>query len=46
MLAMDGGKLVRTEPPPIRRLFVEEEKQVVMDLFDEAMEKGHLMHGV
>lgn len=44
-LAINGGIAVRTEPMPLRKLFGIEEKQVVMDLFDEAMAKGHGVMG-
>ena len=44
-LAINGGKAVRTQPLPIRRLFAEEEKAAVMALFDGAMEKGHQILG-
>ena len=40
-LAINGGAAVRSEPMPPRKLFGAEEKQVVMDLFDKAMEEGH-----
>ncbi len=44
-LAINGGKAIRTEPFPPRKLFGQEEKDVVMSLFDEAMEKGHHVMG-
>jgi perosamine synthetase len=44
-LAINGGKLVRTEPMPARKLFQQEEKQAVMDLFDKAMREGHGVFG-
>lgn len=44
-LAINGGNKVRTTPWPARRLFVEEEKQAVMALFDQAIEKGHAALG-
>ena len=39
-LALDGGTPVRSQPFPPRRLFGAEEKRAVLDLFDEAAEKG------
>ena len=39
-LAIDGGAPVRSEPMPHRALFGTEEKEAVMKLFDEALEKG------
>ena len=39
-LAIDGGKPVRTDPMPKRRLFVEEEKKAAMKVFDEAITSG------
>jgi len=39
-LAVDGGKPVRTEPMPPRRLFGEQEKQAAVALFDEAIRTG------
>ena len=39
-LAIDGGTPVRSFPFPSRRLFGAEEKQAMVDLFDEAAEKG------
>ena len=39
-LAIEGGPKTRTEPWPSRRLFGEEEKQAVLALFDEAIDKG------
>lgn len=39
-LAIHGGTKVRSRPMPSRQLFGAEEKQAVMRLFDEAMEKG------
>lgn len=40
-LAVNGGSKVRTTPFPKRRLFGEEEKQVVVGLFDDAIRDGH-----
>ena len=40
MLAIDGGPKTRTKAFPPRRLFGEEEKQAVVELFDEAIETG------
>jgi dTDP-4-amino-4,6-dideoxygalactose transaminase len=43
-LAVDGGSKIRTEPWPVRRLFGEQEKAAVMELFDRAIKEGsHLM---
>ena len=39
-LAIDGGTPVRTEPFPPRHLFGQEEKQAVINLFDQAIENG------
>jgi dTDP-4-amino-4,6-dideoxygalactose transaminase len=39
-LAIDGGPAVRSEPFPSRGLFGTEERDAVMDLFDEAIEEG------
>ena len=44
-LAINGGEAVRTTPFPPRKLFGRDEKDVVMSLFDEAMEKGHQVLG-
>ncbi len=44
-LAINGGKPVRTSPMPARKLFAAEEKQAVMELFDQAMEHGHGVMG-
>ncbi len=44
-LAINGGQAIRTEPFPPRKLFGQEEKDAVMSLFDEAMEKGHQVLG-
>ncbi|MCK5155375.1 MAG: DegT/DnrJ/EryC1/StrS family aminotransferase [Spirochaetales bacterium] len=44
-LAIDGGKAVRTKPFPSRKLFGQEEKAVVLALFDEAIESGHQILG-
>ncbi|HCL29581.1 MAG TPA: hypothetical protein DIC52_14220 [Candidatus Latescibacteria bacterium] len=41
MLAIDGGKPVRTEPLPKRALFGEAEKAAAMGLFDDAIESGN-----
>ena len=40
MLAIDGGEPVRTEPFPKRHLFGEEERRVVVELFERAAESG------
>ena len=40
-LAIDGGTPVRTAPWPKRHLFGEEERRVVVELFDAAMETGN-----
>jgi perosamine synthetase len=40
-LAINGGRPVRTAPMPARKVFQLEEKQAVMDLFDQAMQDGH-----
>ncbi len=39
-LAVNGGKKIRTTPMPARRLFDEDDKRAVMDLFDQAIEEG------
>lgn len=39
-LALDGGPAVRDDPLPPRSLFGNEEKQAVIDLFEEAIESG------
>jgi len=39
-LAIEGGTPVRTAPWPKRHLFGEEERRVVVELFDAAMETG------
>ncbi len=39
-LAIEGGTPVRTAPWPKRHLFGEEERRVVVELFDTAMETG------
>ncbi|MDO9464063.1 MAG: DegT/DnrJ/EryC1/StrS family aminotransferase [bacterium] len=39
-LAIDGGKPVRTDPMPKRRLFGEEEKKAATAVFDEAIASG------
>ncbi|MFH1905534.1 MAG: DegT/DnrJ/EryC1/StrS family aminotransferase [bacterium] len=39
-LAIDGGKPVRTDSMPKRRLFGKEEKEAAMRVFDEAIEAG------
>ncbi len=39
-LAIDGGTPVRAEPMPARGLMTEEEKAVVMEMFDEAIAEG------
>ncbi|MFH1570207.1 MAG: DegT/DnrJ/EryC1/StrS family aminotransferase [Gemmatimonadota bacterium] len=39
-LAIDGGDKVRTAPWPKRHLFGEEERRVVLELFDRAMATG------
>ncbi|MCP4645633.1 MAG: hypothetical protein GY851_34630 [bacterium] len=39
-LAINGGPKVREEPWPARHLFTEEEKQVVVDMFDECIKTG------
>ena len=44
-LAINGGEAVRTTPFPPRKLFGRDEKDAVMSLFDEAMEKGHQVLG-
>jgi len=44
-LAVDGGPKARTTPFPLRKLFGNEEKQAVVELFDEAMEKGSCVLG-
>ncbi len=44
-LAINGGEAVRVSPLPPRKLFGQEEKDAVMSLFDEAMEKGHQVLG-
>ncbi|MDA0334481.1 MAG: DegT/DnrJ/EryC1/StrS family aminotransferase [bacterium] len=43
MLAIDGGKPVRTEPLPKRALFGEAEKAAAMALFDAAIEHGDVI---
>jgi dTDP-4-amino-4,6-dideoxygalactose transaminase len=40
-LAIDGGKPVRTEPMPPRRLIGEAEKAAAMRVFDEAIASGN-----
>ncbi len=40
MLAIDGGEKVRGEAFPARRLFGEEEREVAVRLFDEALKSG------
>ena len=40
MLAIDGGEKVRQTPFPQRHLFGQEERQVVLALFDRAIETG------
>jgi perosamine synthetase len=40
-LAIDGGPAVREEPLPPRGLFGAEEKEAVMDLFEESIESGN-----
>ncbi len=40
MLAIDGGKPVRSTPMPARRLFGEKEKQAAVELFDQAIRTG------
>ncbi|MFZ4694895.1 MAG: DegT/DnrJ/EryC1/StrS family aminotransferase [Verrucomicrobiia bacterium] len=43
-LALEGGPKTRTAPLPARHFFGAEEKEAVMRLFDEAIEKGsHLL---
>ena len=44
-LAINGGPPVRTDPLPPRRLFGEEEKQAVLELFDAAIAHGHELLG-
>ncbi len=39
-LAIDGGAPVRSEPMPRRGLMTEEEKAVVVEMFDEAIAEG------
>lgn len=39
-LAIDGGDPVRTDPFPPRHMFGEEEKRVVVELFDRCIETG------
>lgn len=39
-LAINGGQPACTTPAPARKLFGQEEKQAVMDLFDRAIEEG------
>ena len=39
-LAANGGKPVRTDPWPKRRLFGEEEKRAAVELFDKCIEAG------
>lgn len=41
VLAIDGGKPVRTDPWPPRHLFGQEEKRAVVALFDRCIETGH-----
>jgi len=41
MLAIDGGRAVRTEPLPKRALFREAEREAAMGLFDAAIESGN-----
>ncbi len=40
MLAKDGGEPVRTEAFPKRHLFGDEERRVVAEIFDRAVESG------
>ncbi len=40
MLAIDGGEPVRTRPFPKRHLFGDEERRVVVELFERAAESG------
>ena len=40
-LAIEGGKPVRAEPFPPRRLFGQDEKAAAVAVFDEAIESGH-----
>ncbi len=43
-LAIQGGDKVRTTPWPVRRLFGQQEKNAVMELFDRAIKEGsHLL---
>ena len=44
-LAIDGGPPVRSDPFPPRRVFGEDDKQAVLALFDEAIQRGHEVLG-